>query len=452
MNSKLAIGLASLFLIVGLIFVLKTNDSDENESSQNTDSQSPSSSSRSQRSPADSAQSNFRFLKSLPDLDINNPPTFADIQSRTEHLTIEQIEALLVEHTTHEGLTGWLRSALWGELGKRNHRPSFDSLVANLEGKQPGNSSFANDQAIFAFLRGRAETLTAFDDSLDSIFEDINTFADKTQSRHWQPRTISRLFTKLTRIDLETAWELTHVNPITEIVHANVPGLIDNSQVSTLTGFFQALSTEELAASYLKKWQPAMETPEAIKAYETYQTQMNSRLSGMIITPQEETIVGQALASLSRFNPEAAVAWLAENEPNPDKPDYNRIHGMWRQLASNYPEQATKIFSRKEYLDPRRANIGWLISNDFSLLPEAIAQTEKASHQVQIIQSVLSSAGSNHVKDFFPTPEGPNRLPAFQQRYDYLLEGINLGIYPERQKEILLRSLNRDFKGKIEGL
>jgi hypothetical protein len=65
------------------------------------------------------------------------------------------------------------------------------------------------------------------------------------------------------------------------------------------------------------------------------------------------------------------------------------------------------------------------------------------------MQSVIWSAGSDHVNDFFPTPEGPNRLPNFQQRYDFLIEGIEQGTFPEKQKESLLKSLENEFKGKL---
>lgn len=293
------------------------------------------------------------------------------------------------------------------------------------------------------------ENLSGFDDNLDSVLEDLNNFASVRDSGYWRSPAVTRLFSRLTQIDPEAAWDLAHKNSLDDKLHDSIPGLVDNRLVSSLTGFFRVLPSEELASSYLKKWQSALETPEAKKAYDTYQQQMSSNLSGFIAIPPEETIISQAVASLARFNPEAAVTWLKEHEPNPDKPDYNRIHGMWRQLATNYPEQALEIFAQEEYLDPRRANIGWMIQSDHSLLPDAVAQTEKASHQVQIIQNVLMSAGSNHVKDFFPTPEGLNRLPNFQQRYDYLVEAINLGTYPERQKESLLKSLNREFRHKL---
>ena len=166
--------------------------------------------------------------------------------------------------------------------------------------------------------------------------------------------------------------------------------------------------------------------------------------------PPEEAILKHALASLARFNPEAAVAWLAEHQVDPNKPDYYRIHGMWRELATQYPEQAFEIFSREEFVDARRSNASTLIRNDFSLAPGIIQKTEKSSHQAQILNSVISSGSSTHVYDFFPTPEGNNRLPDFQGRYKSLLEAINHGSYPERQREVLIRSLDRNFQKKLE--
>lgn len=449
MNTKLSICLAALLLIAGVTIAFKTSYNTVKKSSENQPSIEKKDHSRSARNQPNLSAGSFRFLQSVPDLDLNSPPTFSSIEDRTKHLTIAQIEDLLDKHTSHEGLTGWLRSALWAELGRRNHRPTIDALLTRLQNEESNRANFPDDQAIFAFLRGRTETLTEFDDNLDSVLEDFNNFAGARKSGYWRSPAVTRLFSQLTRIDPEAAWDLAHKNSLSENLHDNMPGLVDNSLVSSLTGFFQGLPSEELASSYLKKWQSALETPEAKKAYDTYQQQLNSRLSGFIAIPPEESIVTQAVASLARFNPEIAVAWLKEHEPNPEKPDYNRTHGMWRQLATNYPEQALEIFSREEYLDPRRANIGWMIQYNHSLLPDVIAETDKSSHQVQIIQSVLMSSGSNHVKDFFPTPDGPNRLPNFQQRRDYILEAIELGTYHEKQKESLIRSLNREFQHKL---
>ncbi|MEN8784750.1 MAG: hypothetical protein ABF379_10330 [Akkermansiaceae bacterium] len=449
MNIRFFIGLALILLIGGAIIALKKHTFRENPppAGPRTTSNTPDPGSK--RSFKNIADKNLQTLQEIPNLNLSSAPTFSSIESRTKRLTIAQIEALLDEHTSHEGLAGWLRSALWAELGRRNHRRLFDKLVASLAGGQSGTSSFATDQALFAFLRGRAEMLNSFDDSLSSIFQDLNNISANNKSGYWKPHTITFLFSKLTAIDPDAAWDLLHDTPLEKETSDPPLGLFDNDHVASLSGFFQALPTEELATSYLKKWQPTLETPNVKKAYENYQTQINSRLSGFIAVPPEETIISQALASLARFNPEAAVTWLKEHEPNPEKPDYNRVHGMWRQLATHHPEQATRIFSQEQYLDPRRANIGWMIQFDYSLLPEAITQTEKASHQTQIIHSVLSSSASNHVNDFFPTPDGPNRLPNFQQRHDYLLEAINLGTYHEKQKESLLKSLAREFSQKL---
>jgi len=437
-------------LLLGTIYILNSGSSQSEDNPESSDT-SPRTSKRTTSTRSESPEKSLRYLKSIPAMDVNNPLPFSEIQRRTRDLSLEEIQALLAEHTSHYSTTGWLRSALWAELGHRNHRQSFDELLANLDGKDPGTAAFANDQAAFAFLRGRSESLTSIDGA-NSVFEDINTLAAGTQSRHWQSRTIAHLFKKLASIDHQAAWELTQKSPLTETEHAGhigLIGLIDTSQTSALNGFFHSLPSEKLARQYLEKWQPALETPEARKAYQTYQTQLNSRSSGFIVTPPNETIISHALSALARFDPDAATEWLTKHQADPEKPDYNRAHSVWRQLATHHPDDALEIFSRPENIDIRRSSIGWLIENDYSLLPDIISQTDNARHQSQIIQSILSSSGSDHVKDFFPTPEGPNRLPNFQQRHKFLLEAINLGTYPERQREIHLKSLAREFKSKL---
>ena len=170
MNIRFFISLALILLIGGAIIALRKHTFRENPppAGPRTTSNTPDPGSK--RGLKNIAAKNLQTLQEIPNLNLSSAPTFSSIESRTRRLTIAQIEALLDEHTSHEGLAGWLRSALWAELGRRNHRRLFDKLVASLAGGQSGTSSFATDQALFAFLRGRAEMLNSFDDSLSSIF------------------------------------------------------------------------------------------------------------------------------------------------------------------------------------------------------------------------------------------------------------------------------------------
>ncbi|MEJ6642895.1 MAG: hypothetical protein QNL33_06525 [Akkermansiaceae bacterium] len=273
----------------------------------------------------------------------------------------------MAANESHEGLSGWLRSALWAELGRRNDRAAFERRLSSAGSDEAGGASFANDQALFAFIRGRSESLEDFDDSVDAVIEDIGTLAAKTSSGHWRSKAVSELFRKLARMDYGAAWDLVQEPCLNEQLRAEVPGLFNSNQTAATTGFFRALSSEKLVMTYLGEWERVLELPEVKKNYESYQAQLNSRLSGDIAIPPEEVI----------------------------------------------------------------------------------RETPSASHQTQILQSVIWSAGSDHVNDFFPTPEGPNRLPNFQQRYDFLIEGIEQGTFPEKQKESLLKSLENEFKGKL---
>ena len=414
MNSKMAVLFAGALVAGGVFVAMNSKDPGGEEEVLLSERSGGAAGSRTERRALDLSEKALRFLQSVPDFDLNNPPTFAEIKARTGDLTIEQIEALLAEHTSHEGLTGWLRSALWAEQGRRNDRGAFELLLSQLEKADDWLGVFANDQALFAYIRGRTESQEAFDDSVDAVIEDIGTLAGKTHSGHWRSGAVSRLFEKLGRMDHEAAWDLVQEPCLNEQLHADVPGLFESSETAASAGFFRGLSSEQLVAKYLGEWERVLELPEVAQSYENYKTQITSTLSGFVPIPPEEVIISNALASLARFNPEAALSWLADHEAAPEKPDYNRIHGMWRQLATNYPERALEIFEEEKYSDPRRAHIGWLLSQDFSAVPDAITETPKASHQTQILHSVISSAGSNHVNDFFPTPEGPNRLPNFQ--------------------------------------
>ena len=449
MNSKLALLLAGALVVGGVFVAIKARGPGGEEAAPAGERNVGASGSRTERRALNPSEKALRFLKSVPGMDLSHAPTFAEIQARTGDLTLEQIEELLAENESHEGLSGWLRSALWAELGRRNDRAAFERLLSSAGSEGAIGSSFAKDQALFGFIRGRSEGLEEFDESVDAVIEDLGTLAAKTNSGHWRARAVSELFEKLGRMDSEAAWELVQEPCLEEHLHAEVPGLFDNSQTAATTGFFRSLSSEKAVLTYLGEWERILELPEVKKSYENYKEQITSSFSGFVPIPAEEVIIANALASLARFNPEAALTWLTEHEADPEKPDYNRIHGMWRALAENSPERALEIFAEEKYVGARRANIGWVLSGGFSLVPEVITGTPKASHQTQILHSVISSAGSNHVNDFFPTPEGPNRLPDLQQRYDLLAEGINRGTYPEKQKESLLGSLEREFKGKL---
>lgn len=449
MKFKIYLGI-TLSLVAASIFVaIRSTWACNDQASETGQPESEGKRAISNRSQLDQKAGSFRFLESVPGLDINSPPTFASIEARAAHLDIAQIETLLNQHTSHEGLSGWLRSALWAELGRRNHRPSIDTFLTKLEISEKQKTNFAHDQAIFAILRGRIETISSLENDLSPVIEDMNSFTSAREVGYWRSRSVTHLFAKMTQIDHSAAWDFVHNNPLNAAIHNQMPGVYDNKHVAPLAGFFRSLPSEILASTYLQKWQPALEAKEATAAYDNYRKQLESTLSGIILTPPGEAIISHALASLARFNPEAAVDWLNQHEPNPDKPDYNRPHAMWRQLATHHPAQALEIFSREEFINPRRGNIGWLIQNDYTLLPNAVTETEKFSHQTQIIQSVLMSAASTHVNDFFPTPGGPNRLPDFQKRHDSLLEAIKRGTYHEKQKESLLRSLKREFAGKV---
>ena len=449
MNSKFAFLFAGALVVGGIFVMLKARDSGEGDEvlgSQREERVSGSGKERRVLAPGEKA---LRFLQSVPDWDVNAATSFAEIQARTGDLSIEQIEALLAEHSSHEGLSGWLRSALWAELGRRNDRSAFDRLLENATQAQRGEGVFARDQAIFAYLRGRVDQLTGFDESLDSIVDDFNKLSLQASSLLWQTGAAAGLASRLARLDHEAAWEFLQSNELSESASAADFAMIPGAETSASVGFFRGLSSEDLVGSYFEKWESTLDLPEVRKSYEAYRRAMNSGFSGVVPIPDEEVIFSAALASMARFNPEEALGLLAEHELDPDNPDYNRIHGMWRALAETYPERALEIFSEEKYLDPRRANIGWLLSQDYSAVPDAITETAQPSHQTQILQNVISSAGSNHVNDFFPTPEGPNRLPNFQQRHDFLEEAINRGTFGEKQKESLVESLKSEFKGKL---
>jgi hypothetical protein len=272
MKSVIALIFAAALLIAGAIIILTKDDPAPDEGPKSTQVHSQTSTSRSARPARPSSEKPFRFLKSLPSLPLSEAPGFAQVQARTKNLSIEQIQTLLAENTSHEGLSGWLRSALWAELGLRNHRKSFEKIIARLKGLEDNGASFASDQEIFAFLRGRTESLTAFDPSVSSLFEDLDTLISTKRTGHWHTRTYEHLFHKLALLDHATAWKLTQDHVLD--LDTDLPGLITNSLSSKLAGFFSCLPTEELATGYIEKWQPALETPEVRKAYEIHQTQI----------------------------------------------------------------------------------------------------------------------------------------------------------------------------------
>lgn len=449
MNSKVAVFLALLLVISGIVIAVSDKGGKEAGPGRAAGIDDPRVDGGGRRRSSSSKGDPMAYLQSVAKLDLNDAPTFVSLEAMAGQLSIEQIRDLLSNHDSHEALSGWLRSALWAELGRRNHRESLELLIDQLGGKSGAATQFSDDQAIFAFLRGRAESLVGFDESVDAVIGEINLFSSKTESRHWQTKAVSVLFEKLAAIDHEAAWDLLQGPCLNEGQGADVPGLFASKQTAAMTGFFRSLPNEELVSSYLGEWERVLDLPEVKKSYEIYNQQINSTLSGFIAIPPEETIMAHALASLARFDPAGALEWLADHQVDPEKPDYNRIHGMWRQLATRHPDEALEIFAREEYVDARRSNIGWLLGRDFSKTADVIAATPKASHQAQILGDLLHSAGSNHVNDFFPTPEGPNRLPNFQQRYDRLLEAIDLGTFPEKQKESLIKRLDREFQGKL---
>lgn len=447
MNSKLSVILAGVLGLAGIVLLIDRTGTDSSDPELST--RTPREGGGPPRRQGRSAEERMSYLKSLPGLDLNSAPSFASIESQVRGLTNDQIHQLLEENTSHEGLSGWLRSALWAELGRRNDRESFEMLLGQLGKEDDGPGAFASDQAVFAFIRGRTESLKEFDETVDDIVDDIGVFAKKTKSHHWMSKAISVFFDKLARMDHELAWDLASGPCFEEGFEGVLAGFHDPGQTAAISGFVGALSSQEQVQSYFEEWEGVLDTPTYRKAYEAYQKQIHSHLSGFIAVPPEERMLSNALASLARFDPEKALAWLKENEMNPEKPDYNRIHGMWRQLATEHPQEALEILAREEYADARRANLSWLLIEDFSLTPDAIAATPEASHQVQILGDVIRSAASNHVKDFMPTPEGPNRLPNFQERYDDILEAIELGTHSDKQKERLQVRLEKEFQGKL---
>ena len=69
--------------------------------------------------------------------------------------------------------------------------------------------------------------------------------------------------------------------------------------------------------------------------------------------------------------------------------------------------------------------------------------------RAEALRDSLMINASEHVRDFFPAPDQPNRLPDFQAHYQAILAALEAGNFETERKKSLLNSIDSQLETKV---
>lgn len=328
----------------------------------------------------------------------------------------ELIEAIAMD--SDKGLTGWVRCALYAEWARRD--PAAALAAAEALPDSVDNRNFSLQQVLFSVLRGWAETdpMAALD-TLARLNERLG---------YGSSQCANAIYRELARRDPEAAWQYCKSHPV--------------------EGFFQGLDGRDSVIHYLNRWSDEFwNTDEARKGFEDYRRSRESSPSptGRIQIPIEEATVAKAALALANHDLDAALDWLRQHGTGNEQDHSRRVFDLTQAWATAHPEQALKLINDERFRDNFFPLTYGAIRGDPALAPRIMQEIKGHSERAGVLLPAISSMGSNRVDDFFPAPGQRNRLPNFQERYDALLEGIEVGNFSDNQKASVLKDLNQEF-------
>lgn len=438
-----------LAICAGLVAYMHLRN--ESPASEDPGRQSPSHSSRVPQE-APTPVSSFAFFKATPTLNLNEAPTFAQFEARAKHLTDEQLYTLLGELDPSSSLASWTRSALWAELGRRNHPDALSLLIQ--QAPDTGFSIEARDQSAFAFFRGRIESLQTFHDLRHHAIAQLNTFKDHKGTSDWRKPITRRLFKKMASLDPGATWNL--VNQTNSPEFSDLPHSLRftfGDIHSPFVGFFHGLDSPSLVQFYLNEWQPAVESESYLKTYNSYlNPNRPSHRSFRFYNPPpaEEALISHTLSSLARFQPDEAFDWIATHELNPEMPDQRRPTNMLKVMAGEHPDDAFSLLSDPAFAKHHLTIALELGKQDLSRAPELVESlVSELNNQGSFLSNLIPPAASQNMIDRYPDPERHNRIHNYQARHDHLLEAINASSIDEEKKEVYRTDLEKAFLNKL---
>ena len=90
-----------------------------------------------------------------------------------------------------------------------------------------------------------------------------------------------------------------------------------------------------------------------------------------------------------------------------------------------------------------------VLNRDTSYAVALIENMDNEQWRIETLSSEISSLGSSWVRDIFPAPGGPNRLPEFERRYEEILAAVEAGDFKPEQREKILNSVHGEFANKV---
>lgn len=441
MNPSLILGLLAVSLVVmGGVRAIRVGEVPAG-SGENSRTVEPTRSARS----GYPAESSFRYVSGFQQLDYNGAPTFAQLEARISQLSDDQLFQLLNQIDPSANFATWVRSAIWAEFGRRNHKEAFSLLIAQAGDKEwPGD---ALAQSVFAFFRGRAESLDSFEEMSDGLLGQIKRFEEQAGGSGWQPVTVARVFQRMAVLDAEKCWQLANESRLAPGANVLFDGNVDSYY--RIVGFFRGLNLEEDVRHYLARWQPVVESAEYRKVYEEFLTpsvSLHRSFRSFKLRPLNESLIAQLLSALARHDAAAAAEWLQSHQHKVDQPDHRRTAEVWETFAKEYPGDAMTQLSNPDlsaYHFKIAAEIG---KHNFSLAPDLVLTPGLGIEtQAHLLNRLIDTSAMENTIDRFPVPEKHNQIPNYQERYDQLLEAIDRSEVAPEAKQGLREKLDRNF-------
>lgn len=435
--SRLGIAIVVLLLAGASILVLSRSDSPNEEgdrkSARKIDPADRGAEAKSDRDPkaAGSSIPATKQIRTILAAALSDAPKFEELEDLTRSLTDAELQELIAEigFFGEQGLTGWVRSALFAEWGRRDPIAALNSLRSRSVPKGTQNST---EQALFAIYRGWAENDPAAAVARlkkGTLPGEIDGQLTRVLSGQWTGYAYTEVFKQFAAQDESAAWEALPPRP------------------AALRGFFGGMRNERQLRSYVDRWIGNWNSEEGIKAHEKYAAQLRSPLSGAIMVPTDETIARSAALSLARFDLKAAEEWLREAGPGDEQSRIQRRSELLSDWAAANPEQAQELIGMEGYHQPTIAR--GIIQGDPSRAVELMEAMDDHGERARSLLTAVSSLGNTHVRDFFPIPGERNRLPNFEERYQQMLDAVEAGRFKEGQEQVLLRAVHRSFQHNV---
>lgn len=397
---------------------------------------------RSKRRSRASIQSRERLL-ALIDCPPEEAPDFGEIDRLVSRLSDRELWEL-IETSKHQAalsVGGWVRSAAFTELGRRDGPGLLDRLVADQFGK---DSPELGPPAFYSLFRGWGERdpQAAFEKlmALPHLYDVLEPEPSKTTigMEQWRSEAFTEIAASWIRLDPDAA-----------LISLRLHDAYPDYRPATWEGILRATEDPTQLKSRLHEWAAVAGQLRAGRSF-------NISLEQSSFDPSPSTLrlrvaddlevrltTGMGALNLGSHGLEEAAHWLENEGPKGIPNRTGLVQHMLNHHAQRQPDEALRMLQNgHEHAAFIGGGIIW--AN-----PErALEVVEAMKGQAELGDALyygINQQGQPRAQWNYPAPDRVNRLDDWDNRYQLLEAALDAADLPEERRSQLQKQLGEEF-------